>query len=275
MFEATSLKAGEECHFCQSVAKGTDCEECLKKIAKLALDSFSRGVTDETVLQMIPNQIEDPLSNFVVLGSICLLKLAGAGRRNWQYKQESPLYNTDLQMFLQALVWVDFYVRKTPKNDALRLLLVKMYLMMGCVTRALQVWSNFDVKNTLLECLGSLSLDRLASISPSHFLPGSSHHTNFAEAFLRHFQSATQKRYPDTLIKSLHHGSYSQLSHLVTLVRDQSRNCALVMAVVENRRGLRYKSGRSESPIEEDPLIGVFVLSRLYLHGPVQPRIPS
>jgi hypothetical protein len=256
-FEATSCKAGEECHLCHSVVNdGPDCKTCLKKVAERTLEAFRLGLRDENVSQMLPNEMEDPLSNLAVLGSICLLKLAGAGRRNWQYKKESPLYNIDLQLFLLAVVWLDFYLRRTSKNDALRLLLVKAYLMMGCVTRALEVWKRFDVKNTLLECLGSLCLDRLASISPAHFVPGSSRHNNFADAFLRHFESAIQKRYPDTVVKSLQNSSYEQLTEVVKLVQDQSRNCVLVLAVVENRRGLRLKSGRSENAIEDEPLIG-------------------
>ncbi|KAI3322147.1 hypothetical protein HD806DRAFT_523531 [Xylariaceae sp. AK1471] len=256
-FEVTSLKAGEECQFCNSVANdGPDCKTCIKSIAKRAFEAFRLGLKDESVSQIVQNEIEDPLSNLAVLGSICLLKIAGAGRRNWQYKKESPLYNTDLQLFLQAVVWLDFYLRKTPRNDALRLLLVKMYLMMGCVTQALQVWNRFDVKNTLLECLGSLCLDRLASISPAHFVPGSSRHSNFADAFLRHFESAIQKKYPDTVTKTLQNGSYAQLTEIIKLVQEQGRNCVLVLAVVENRRGMRLKSGRSESAIEDEPLIG-------------------
>ncbi|KAI3333091.1 N-acetyltransferase B complex non catalytic subunit-domain-containing protein [Ustulina deusta] len=256
-FQATSLEAGEECRICHSVANnGPDCEACLKSIAERALDAFSVGVQDEDASQKAADETEDPLSNLAVLGSICLIKLAEAGCKNWQYMKESPLYHTDIQLFLQAVVWLDFYLRKAPKNNSLRMLLVKLYLMMGCVTRALHVWGPFDVKNTLLECLGTICLDRLASISPGHFTTGPSSPGNFAEPFIHHFETALQKRYPDIVTKTLQNGSYAELPGIVELAQNQSRNCVPVLAVVEHRRGMRLKANRTETAIQDEPLIG-------------------
>ncbi|KAI0429216.1 N-acetyltransferase B complex non catalytic subunit-domain-containing protein [Xylaria sp. FL1042] len=256
-FQATSLEVGEECRICHSLSNNSpDCETCLKSIAERALDAFSIGVKDEEASQKAADDTEDPLSNLAVLGSICLIKLAEAGWKKWQYMKESPLYHTDIQLFLQAVVWLDFYLRKTPKNDSLRMLLVKLYLMMGCVTRALDVWGSFDVKNTLLECLGTICLDRLASISPSHFMTGSSYTRNFTEPFMRHFETALQKRYPDIVTKILQSGSYAELPSIIELAQNQSRNCVPVLAVVEHRRGMRLKNNRTETLIQDEPLIG-------------------
>ncbi|KAI1428083.1 N-acetyltransferase B complex non catalytic subunit-domain-containing protein [Xylaria sp. FL1777] len=256
-FQATSLEAGEECRICHSVANnGPDCEACLKSIAEHALDAFSAGVQDEDASQKAADESEDPLSNLAVLGSICLIKLSSAGCKKWQHMKESPLYHTDIQLFLQAVVWLDFYLRKTPKNNSQRMLLVKLYLMMGCVTRALQVWSSFDVKNTLLECLGTICLDRLASVSPSHFTAGPSYTGNFAEPFIRHFEEALQKRYPDIVTKTLQNGSYAELPSIIELAQNQSRNCVPILAVVEYRRGMRLKINRIETVIQDEPLIG-------------------
>lgn len=173
----------------------------------------------------------------------------------------SPLYHTKIQLFLQAVIWLEFYLKKAPNNDSLRLLLVKLYLMMGCVTRALEIWSIFDVKNALLECLGTVCLDRLASISPSHFATGPSHLRSFAEPFIRHFEIAIQKRYPDTVLKTLQNSSYAELPDVIDLAQNQSRNCVVVLAVVENRRGMRLRSGRNEAAIDDEPLIRTCGLS--------------
>jgi N-terminal acetyltransferase B complex non-catalytic subunit len=129
---------------------------------------------------------------------------------------------------------------------------------MGCVTRALEVWDLFDVKNALLECLGTVCLDRLASISPGHFMTGPSHLRSFAEPFIRHFETAIQKRYPDTVVKTLQNSSYAELPNVIEFAQNQSRNCVVVLAVVENRRGIRLKSGRNETAIEDELLIGVY-----------------
>lgn len=255
-FQATSLGPGEECRACHSITNdGPDCEACLKDITERALDAFCLGVQDKTVSQEAAEATEDPLSNLAILGSICLIKLAGAGRKTWQHTKESYLYHTDIQLFLQAVIWLDFYLRETSKNDSLRLLLVKLYLALGCVTQALHIWSLFDVKNTLLECLGTICLDRLASISPSHFIagPGS---RNFGQPFIRHFETALRKRYPDTVLKTLQNSSHAELPNVIELAQNQSRNCVSVLAVVENRRGMRLKGGRAETVIEDEPLIG-------------------
>ncbi|KAJ2982585.1 hypothetical protein NUW58_g6409 [Xylaria curta] len=256
-FQATSLTVGEECRLCHSMAHdGPDCVTCLRSITECALGAFHLAMQDKDVSQRAADEAEDPLSTLAVLGSISLIKLAGVGHKSWQSTKESPLYHTDIQLFLQAVVWLDFYLRKTPKNDSLRLLLVKLYLMMGCVTRALQIWGLFDVKNTLLECLGTICLDRLASISPGHFITGPSQLRSFADPFIRHFETAIERRYPDIVIKTLQNNSYAEIPGVVELVQNQSRNCVLVLAVVESRRGMRLKTGRTEMTIEEEPLIG-------------------
>ncbi|KAI8628083.1 hypothetical protein F5Y19DRAFT_465407 [Xylariaceae sp. FL1651] len=256
-FQATSLQAGEECRICQSVVKyRTDCMTCIKRIADNALRAFSLGIQSESVSQIQVNEKEDPLSHLAVLGSICLLKVAGIGYGKWRTKQESPIYHIDIQLFLQAVVWLDFYLRKRPKNDSLRLLLVKLYLMMGCATRAMEVWGPFDVKNTLLECLGSLCLDRLASISAIHFIPGSGRPGNAADPLIGHFESATREKYPKIAVVCLQNDSYQQLIGATEHVEKQNRSCVMALAVVEYRRGLRLKSGRSETAIQDEPLIG-------------------
>jgi len=258
-FEATSMEAGQQCLFCHEVVEdGPDCQTCLKHMAVKALECFGEGIRDASVLQMLTNEPDDPLANLAILGSLCLLKIAIPGVKTSQLNGESPLYKTDLQLYLLAVIWLDFYLRRNPRNDSLRMLLVKLYLNMGCVTRALQVWESFDVKNTLLESLGSMYIDRLASISPSHFAPGPGGQNNLSNAFVHHFETAIRKRYPEAAIRALQAGSYVQLGQSILLAQDQSRNCALVLAVVERRRGARLKSGKSESSIQDEPLIGEF-----------------
>ncbi|KAI1119985.1 N-acetyltransferase B complex non catalytic subunit-domain-containing protein [Nemania abortiva] len=253
--EATSFTAGEVCRFCCAVVKdGPDCRTCLQDITKIALNHFYLGVRDTYVSQRVAETTEDPLSVLALVGSICLVKLSGVNRETWRYTNKTPLH-IDIKLFLQAVVWLDFYLKRTPKNDSLRLLLVKLYLMMGCATQALQVWKLFDVKNTLLECLGTVCLDRLASMSPSHFATGPSHRS-YAEPFIRHFETAIQKRYPEAVVKTLQNSSYAEVTNLVELAQNQSRNCVIVLASVEHRRGIRLRNGRNETAIEDESLIG-------------------
>ncbi|KAI0970251.1 N-acetyltransferase B complex non catalytic subunit-domain-containing protein [Xylaria arbuscula] len=258
-FQATSLKAGEECRVCHSLAKkdnlGSDCQDCLKDILTAALDAFNLGIQDKAVLQKDREETDSPLASLAVLGSLCLIKLAGVGYRTWKEGEESPLYNTDIQLFLQAVVWLDFYLQKAPNNTTLRILLVKLYLKMGCVTRASHIWGPFDVKNHLLECLGSICLDRLATISPAHFITGQPYAFYFTEPLIGHFEEALQRRYPSTVLAALDHHSYLQVLDIIQLAQDQSRNCVSILAIVEHRRGIRFHLNRNEIGIQDEPLI--------------------
>ncbi|KAI1307775.1 N-acetyltransferase B complex non catalytic subunit-domain-containing protein [Xylaria venustula] len=259
-FQATSLKAGEECRVCHALAKkdnlGSDCQNCLQDILTAALDAFSLGIQDEGVSQKAAQETDGPLASLAVLGALCLIKLAGVGYRTWKEGEESPLYNTDIQLFLQAVVWLDFYLRKAPRNSTLRILLVKLYIKMGCVTRASHIWDAFDVKNHLLECLGSICLDRLATVSPAHFIAGQPYAFHFTEPLISHFEEALQRKYPDAVLKTLEYHNYAQIPDIIKLAQDQSHNCVSILAIVEHRRGIRLHSNRNGDTIQNEPLIG-------------------
>ncbi|KAI0545084.1 N-acetyltransferase B complex non catalytic subunit-domain-containing protein [Xylaria curta] len=256
LFQATSLTASERCGFCQSlISEGPDCETCLKSITASALDGFRAGVLETDVSEKAARQSEDPLLNLAILGSICLIKLAGAGRKSWQHRKESPLYHINIQLFLQAVMWLDFCFRRRPKNDSLDLLLVRLYLLMGCVTQALKIFGRSGIKAALLESLGMVCYDRLASISPGHFVQKMGQDRTFMDTFRRYFETAVGKRYPDSVRLSLENGVYAGVPKFVELAHTQSHNCALVLAVVEGHRGLRVKTGRNETTMDEEPLI--------------------
>ncbi|TRX98064.1 hypothetical protein FHL15_001274 [Xylaria flabelliformis] len=256
LFQATSLTANERCSFCQSmISKGPDCKTCLKSITACALDGFRAGVQDTDVSEKAAHQSEDPLLNLAILGSICLIKLAGAGHKSWQHRKESPLYHVNIQLFLQAVIWLDFCFRRRPKNDSLDLLLVRLYLLMGCVTPALKIFGRSGIKATLLESLGMVCYDRLASISPGHFVQKMGQDRTLMDNFRRYFETAVEKRYPDCVKVSLENSIYAGVPRLVELAHMQSHNCALVLTVVEIHRGLRMKTGRNEATMDEEPLI--------------------
>ncbi|KAI0195416.1 N-acetyltransferase B complex non catalytic subunit-domain-containing protein [Astrocystis sublimbata] len=261
--KATSLTPGDQCCICQSIPpSGTDCMACLKSITECALDAFAAGIRDRDASQKAARESQDPLANLAMLGSICLIKLAGgsmgAAAKGWF---RSPLYQQqwhhfDVQLFLQAVFWLDFYTRKAAHNNQLRLMLIRLYLKLGCVTRALDLVLQWDIKNPLLESMAMLYLDRLASISPGHFVTRDSRSRTRAEPLCDYFSSSIAKTQPKSVVQSLQKGSYATIPRLVELAELQSRNCASVWAVLEGRRGLRLESGRTETDIKDEPLIG-------------------
>ncbi|KAI0435953.1 N-acetyltransferase B complex non catalytic subunit-domain-containing protein [Xylaria telfairii] len=255
-FQSTSLTSNEECSFCQSLTKeGPDCETCLKSITECALDAFRNGMPDPAVSQKVADGGEDPFRSLAILGSICLIKLAGAGHESWRHVKESPLYHTNIQLFLQAIVWLDFYSRKSPTDNQLRLLLVRLYVMMGSITQANELLKDCGIKNSLLETIGVVAIDRMASISPGHFVAEVNPTSTVADRWTYYFEVAIRKRYPDSVIKSLQAGNYGAVPQCIQLAQLLSGNCTLVVAWVENRRALRLKTGRSESTMGENELV--------------------
>ncbi|KAI2626325.1 hypothetical protein GGS21DRAFT_493269 [Xylaria nigripes] len=260
-FQATSLKAGEECLFCNSSAhSGPDCETCIRNIAKSALETYQSAMKDrdadpnedhETYLKR-----QDLFSSLAMVGSTCLLKLARAGLNNWEYQKESPLYHTDIQLFLQAVAWLNFCSKYMHNNESQRLLLIRMSFMMGCASLGFDLWSAFHIKNSLWEPMGTYVLDRLASISPAHVMPNSTGHKELTETILHHFDNALRHRFPESANEALCAGNYVQFQDMIHTAEFASRNCVLIMAIVEGRRAMRLKNGRVDKTIEEDHLIG-------------------
>ncbi|KAF3055755.1 hypothetical protein GL218_06841 [Daldinia childiae] len=243
------------CIFCNgSIERGT-CASCLKSIAINALDAYKAGMEDADFRQKIlSSQSENPFSDIAVIGAVCLLRLSGLGTGSPPMGTNS-LYRANIQLFLQAVIWLESCLTTSPSvSSTHRILLVKLYLLMGCVSRAKALWDRFDVKNALLDSLGLLFVDRISSIAPGLFITGSSR-DNPVEPFLVHFTRGLMTTTPRRIMDSLEMGTYSSIQEIIRHAEKQTASCTLVMAVVEERRGLRMKTGKIESPIEDQPLV--------------------
>ncbi|KAI1336258.1 N-acetyltransferase B complex non catalytic subunit-domain-containing protein [Xylariaceae sp. FL0016] len=266
-FQATSLRSGEDCPFCGCKVsatgweQGSDCANCLKLIAEGALQNFSHAMQDDHLINKeLPNKSEDPLSDLTLLGATCLLKLSGVNlKRQRDAGTGSPLFFADTSLFFQAVAWVDFYVTFSRKNSPLRLLLVKLYLLIGCVSQAKEIWDEFGVKNVILDSLGALFFDRLSTISPGDFAPNSSR--NCVDPLITYYTKAVRRTYPDVLRLSIEKGNYMSALNEVEFVKNMNRSCTLVMSVVEERRGLRIRSGKNDSGIADEPLVKYHTLN--------------
>ncbi|KAI0005832.1 N-acetyltransferase B complex non catalytic subunit-domain-containing protein [Xylariaceae sp. FL0662B] len=255
-FLATTPKRGQTCQFCNTPATHFGCSICLQSIAESALDVYRSAMEDDYLRQQIlPHENEDPVSDTAVIGALCLLNLGGIGRVSWKKGRNSPLYDMDIQLFLRAVLWLDSYLTvSSSKNGTHRMLLVKLYLLMGCVSRAKALWASFDIKNALIDSLGSLFIDRLSSIAPGLFLSGSSH-DNPIDPYLVHFTRALKRSLPQAVLDSLDNSNYGSLPNLFRRTNNLTASCTTVMAVVEERRGLRSRGGGvTYHAIEDEPL---------------------
>ncbi|XXG93776.1 hypothetical protein Hte_000025 [Hypoxylon texense] len=243
------------CGCCDATLEGPNCVSCLKSIAANALNAYKSGMEDKDLRQnILPHENVDPLSDIAVIGAVCLLRLAGLGRWVSMRDVNSPLYCVNIQLFLQAVLWLDSHViASPPKNDMHRMLLVKLYILMGCVFRAKRLWDQFDVKNAILDSLGLLYLDRLSSIAPGPFL-GSSHEDPI-DPFTAHYTRAFRSTFPKWIMGSLEKGNYASVVNMLGRTQKQGSSCTLVTTVLEARRGTRMKTGKVDTAIEDDPFV--------------------
>ncbi|OTA97835.1 hypothetical protein M434DRAFT_391455 [Hypoxylon sp. CO27-5] len=245
---------GPTCRSCNAESEGDDCTSCLKSIAANALDAYKSGMEDNNLRQnILPKRNVNPLSDIAVIGAICLLRLAGLGSLSTP-KGTSSLYHADIQLFLQAVIWLDSCITASPaRNNAHGIILAKLYLLTGCVSHAKAIWDGFDVKNALLDSLGLLYIDRLSSIAPGPFILSS--RGNPVDPFITHFTKALKSTTPKRIMDSLEVGTYSSVLGMIQHAEKQAASCSLVLTFVEERRGLRMKASRTEIHIEDQPLV--------------------
>ncbi|KAI1390382.1 N-acetyltransferase B complex non catalytic subunit-domain-containing protein [Hypoxylon trugodes] len=244
-----------KCRVCDVSLEDLECTFCLQSIAVGALEAYKSGIEDKDLRENgIPGQDVNPLSDLAIIGSISLLRLSGLGRSSSPACTNS-LYRANIQLFLQAVLWLDTCLKMSPpSHHSHEVILTKLYLLMGCVSRAKTIWSQFDVKNALLDSLGLLFLDRLSSVAPGLFTTGSNRNSP-VEPFMVHFTRGLMTTTPKRIMDSLDMGNYSSVQDIIYHAGRQAASLSMVLAVVEERRGQRLKFGKIDAPIEDQPLV--------------------
>ncbi|KAK7746159.1 hypothetical protein SLS62_009449 [Diatrype stigma] len=252
---AASSKNATNCKCCDlKLRKDSVCYSCYTTIAESALQYYKGAIYNLAFREkVLPTKNGDPLSEFAIIGALSLLQLARISM--YRDKEKSPLYSADIQYIFQAIAWLDSYLTAWPKNDPLRMLLIKLYLLIGCVSRAQTLWDKFDVKNVILEPLGSLFFDRISSIAPGIFPNGTSVSSNPMDKFINYYNMAIRRNIPKQTVDAFKHRNWESIPSMATFTNDLQRSCSLVMAVVEKHRGMRLRTGRSTEAIRDNPLI--------------------
>ncbi|RYP46721.1 hypothetical protein DL768_007111 [Monosporascus sp. mg162] len=252
---ATSTRDSTICKYCRSELDSSDCISCFTSIVKVALENYNAGMRDDNLrYNILPKTNGDPLSDLAMVGSISLLKLARVGRSPG-YTACSPLHLADIQYILQAIIWLDSYLTAWPKNNPLRMLLLKLYLLIGCVSQAKSLWAQFDIKNAILDSLGPLFFDRISTIAPGLFGPDASIRRNPLRPFIDYYSKALRSTIPKQTVEAFKGGNWHTIPSMYEFGEGLKKSCTLVMAVVEERRGLRFKAGHTLTSIADDPLV--------------------
>ncbi|KAI1461793.1 N-acetyltransferase B complex non catalytic subunit-domain-containing protein [Annulohypoxylon moriforme] len=246
--------SGLTCRFCGTELIDDSCMVCFQDIATSALDSYNAGLMEGDLLQdILSRESTNPLSDIAVIGALCLLKIARLGSSSTP-RGTSPLYYANIQLFMQAVLWLDSCRDVSPhvSNDH-NMILLKLYILMGCVSRAKVIWDGFGVKNALLDSLGLLFADRLSSISPGLFM--GTNRSNPVEPFMVHFTREFKTTIPKRIMDSLEKETYSSIPEMIEYAEKHATSCSVALAVVEERRGARMKANKAEISMEDRPLV--------------------
>lgn len=251
-----SVVDGEEqtkpyrCRFCANLT-ALPCEHCLKKVIVEAADTHKLIAGDSLIKAFIPKLDRDPRLDLALVIGNALLKLAGLKPRTSD-TAPSPLRDVDSGLFLRSVVILDTQLRETPSDNGLRLLLVKLYLLLGCSSYAQQIWIPMDVKRTIQDALSPLFFDRIGSLSPGLF-----HGTRpLLEPLRSYYSNSLRDNCPLRIWDAFSSGSYSSILDLTEYDSRLRRSSTLMMTLVEERRATRAFGGKLEGDIEESPFTG-------------------
>lgn len=239
-----------QCRFCENPTS-LPCEHCLRTLIADASNAYTQVNSDQELLDAIPGLDKDPRLDLAFVMGTSLLKLSGLRPRTSDLTQ-SLWHDVDPGLFLQAVLLLDTQLKQTPGDNELRLLLVQLYLRLGCASYAYQLWIPLDVKRTIQDALSPLFFDRISSLSPGLF-----HGTRPLMEPLRSFYSNSLRDVsPVRIWDAFSSGSYTSILDMAEYDDKLRRSCTLMMTLVEERRAIRCFGGKLGCEIEHHPLVG-------------------
>lgn len=236
-----------KCKFCSSTTT-RNCETCLESVTSVALSVYKDLEKTPDVRKGLD---KDPRVDLALIAASALLKLSGL-RQCRASTQVPPLSYVDISRILQASMILDTQVQKTPNDIPLRLLLVQLYLLLGCATLAYQTWTPMEVKRTIQDSLSPLFFDRLSTISPGIFQQT----RRLLEPLTSYYTGCLREDSPVKIWDAFTAGSYTSILDMAEHSDRLRRSCTLAMTVVEERRATRAHGGRIEDGIDQAPLLG-------------------
>lgn len=239
-----------KCNFCSALTD-RNCEACLESVASAALTAYKDAEKAPDALKGLD---KDPRVDLALVAACALIKLSGL-RQTPAPSKLPPLSNVDMSRLLQATALVGAQVARSPSEIPLRLLLVQLYLLLGCASLAYQTWVPLDVKRTIQDALSPLFFDRISTISPGLF---HQRRHPLVEPLTSYYAGCLRDDSPVKIWDAFNAGSYTSILDMAAYSDRLRRSCTLAMTVVEDRRATRANGGRIEGGIEQSPLLGEF-----------------
>lgn len=240
-----------KCSSTGTVSERSTCPERFQQVAQSAtalyqalIESIDTGHSHEP----------DCIPELAILIATALVKLSGFdGTAAGSFI--APLHSAVPGKLLQAALILEHQLGRTPKHTRVTLLLVRIYIVLGCVSRAGELWETMDVKRTIIDSLSPYFLDRLATISPSAVVPTPSRPEKSLTYPLRaYYAHSLRMRMPRRLADAFESESLVSILDIPEFMEKLRASCTLVMGHVEELQALRAFGQHSKSA-SHDPLL--------------------
>jgi N-terminal acetyltransferase B complex non-catalytic subunit len=242
-----------KCEICQAEVQILPCCTCLSGIFRgaCALYCEVRDNLDEKLKDGQKGEILPELS--IVLGTVSIR----LSRLHTVDSHQFPMSvsTLDFEKLLQAALILESQLEYSPKNVRVILLLVRLYLIFGCASRAKEVWDILDVKRTISDSLSPLFFDRLSTIAPGMVASVDRPGKSFLEGVKSHYSASLQLRMPRRLADAFEAESYSSIIEIPKYVHQLRTSCTFVMGFVEDARAARAVGAPCET-VSDDDILG-------------------
>ena len=240
------------CKWCE-VRVRDSCRSCLTKIVAECMNQQQVREQDNDLAASFEGEDVDPTEERTVVAAMALLRLSGL--HNVKEQPASRLCSINMPSFLQAVALLDAQLCRTPEKAPIRLLLVQLYLLLGCASYAYQIWIPLNVKRTIQDSLSPLFFDRISSVCPGLFRAGPGLH-RIVDPMKSYYLNCLRLRLPTVVWDALEAGSYNSVLEISDYMHKLRFSCTLVMALLEEKKGMRALHGKTEHDVANIPLLG-------------------
>ncbi|ROT37059.1 hypothetical protein SODALDRAFT_334126 [Sodiomyces alkalinus F11] len=236
------------------VSNSSSCTERFRTIAESAAKLYR--ILTESLIPEGNGRDPDYVPELAILTATALVKLSGISdsgsvREHLPY----PIYAARCGRLLQATLILEYQLSRTPKHSRVTLLLVRLYLVVGCAARATALWETLDVKRTITDSLSPYFLDRLSTLSPIQVLPQSSRPAKALTNGVKSYYATSLKlRMPRRLADAFESENYTSILEIPEFINRLRVSCTMVMGFVEEARACRAL-GQRGLPISEEVLL--------------------
>ncbi|KAH6675261.1 N-acetyltransferase B complex non catalytic subunit-domain-containing protein [Plectosphaerella plurivora] len=245
------LKDEWKCIITGTTSESPSCPERFQQVA------HSGAALYQALIESIGNSNgHDPdcVPELAILTATALVKVSGFDGTT-AAGHTAPLHSAVPGRLLQAALILENQLDRTPKHTRVTLLLVRIYIVLGCVSRAGALWETMDVKRTIIDSLSPYFLDRLATISPSAVVPTPGRPEKSLTYPLRaYYAHSLRMRMPRRLADAFESESLMSILDIPEFMEKLRASCTLVMGHIEELRALRALGQRSK-PASNEPLL--------------------